>query len=97
MAPKLVKFRASNKRREGLRVCAHSCGSSLSFGRWLQVDEIWQRFRGVAGSCSTQWEEGQMPMDALAGPRGTSWMRARGGYARSREPSLHFHGAERVA
>lgn len=54
MAPELVKFRASNKRREVFRVCACSSGCSLSFGRWLQVDEIRRRFRWVAGACSTQ-------------------------------------------
>lgn len=40
MAPELVKFRARNRRREGSQVSARSSESSLSFGRWLQVDEI---------------------------------------------------------
>lgn len=79
----------------GVCMLARSSGSSLSCGGWLQVDLI-RRLVRLAGACNIRGKA-QMPMDALAGPRGTSWVLARRGYVRSREASLHFHRAGTVA
>lgn len=96
MAPELVKFRASNKGREGLRVCACSSGSSRSFGRWLQVGEIRQRFGWVAGACSTR-KRGRCQWMHLQDPEAQVWCVLEEATSGAESPASTSTVQERVA